>query len=82
MRLGIVARAAGAAPLAGARFLGVSGTPPLIGLNGSGAGDGLPNDAPILLQPFSSMDGGRTWIQVPNFNLRLSPIVSLPPDQP
>jgi hypothetical protein len=36
------------------RFLGVSGTPPLIGLDGSGASDGLPNDAPIFGQSFSS----------------------------
>jgi hypothetical protein len=64
------------------RFLGVSGTPPLIGLDGSGAGDGLPNDAPILGQSFSSMDGGRTWTQVPNFNFRFSLIVSRPPEQP
>ena len=82
MRLGAAARAAGAAPLAGARFLGLSGTPPLIGLDGSGAGDGLPNDAPILGQSFSSMNGGITWAHVQNFNLRFSLIVSLPPDQP
>ena len=63
-------------------FPGVSGTPPLIGLDGSGDDDGLPNDAPIFGLSFSSVDGGATWTQVPNFNFRFSLIVSRPLDQP
>jgi len=58
-------------------FPGVSGLPPLIGLDG-----GVPvNDAPILGFSFSSIDGGATWTQVPNFNFRFSLVTSLPLDQ-
>ncbi len=59
-------------------FPGVSGLPPLIGLDGAGTANGLPNDAPIFGQSFSSIDGGATWTQVTNFNFRFSLIVSRP----
>lgn len=58
-------------------FPGVSGFPPLIGLDGGVA----VNDAPIFGFSFSSIDGGATWTQVPNFNFRFSLVTSLP-DQP
>jgi hypothetical protein len=60
-------------------FPGVSGIPPLIGLDG-----GVPvNDVPILGLSFISTDGGATWTQVPNFNFRFSLVTSLPlVDQP
>jgi hypothetical protein len=63
-------------------FPGVSGLPPLIGLDGAGTANGLPNDAPIFGFSFSSIDGGVTWTQVPNFNFRFSLVTSLPVDQP
>ena len=59
-------------------FPGVSGLPPLIGLDGAGDANGLPNDAPIFGRSFNSIDGGATWTQVPNFNFRFSLITSLP----
>jgi hypothetical protein len=59
-------------------FPGVSGLPPLIGLDGAGTPTGLPNDAPMFGFSFSSIDGGATWTQVPNFNFRFSLITSLP----
>jgi hypothetical protein len=59
-------------------FPGVSGLPSLIGLDGAGTPNGLPNDAPIFGLSFSSIDGGATWTQVPNFNFRFSLITSLP----
>jgi Matrixin len=59
-------------------FPGVSGQPPLIGLDG-----GVPvNDVPIFGFSFISMDSGATWTQVPNFNFRFSLVTSLPVDQP
>ncbi len=63
-------------------FPGVSGIPPLIGLDGAGTPNGLPNDAPIFGQSFISDDGGATWTQVTNFNFRFSLTVSKPMDQP
>ncbi|HEY9434806.1 MAG TPA: matrixin family metalloprotease [Blastocatellia bacterium] len=55
-------------------FPGVSGLPPLIGLDG-----GVPvNDAPIFGLSFTSTDGGATWTQVTNFNFRFSLVASLP----
>jgi hypothetical protein len=57
-----------------APFPGVSGTPPLIGLDGGV----MPNDAPIFGFSFTSTDGGATWTQVPNFNFRFSLVTSLP----
>jgi hypothetical protein len=63
-------------------FPGVSGLPPLIGLDGAGTANGLPNDAPIFGFSFSSIDGGATWTQVPNFNFRFSLIVSKPLNEP
>jgi hypothetical protein len=63
-------------------FPGVSGLPPLIGLDGAGTPTGLPNDAQIFGFSFSSIDGGATWTQVPNFNFRFSLVTSLPPDHP
>lgn len=62
-------------------FPGVSGLPPLIGLDGAGTANGLPNDAPIFGFSFTSIDGGATWTQVPNFNFRFSLVTSLPVDQ-
>jgi hypothetical protein len=62
-------------------FPGVSGLPPVIGLDGSGSANGLPNDAPIFGFSFTSIDGGATWTQVPNFNFRFSLVTSLPLDQ-
>jgi hypothetical protein len=57
-----------------APFPGVSGVPPLIGLDG-----GVPvNDAPIFGFSFTSTDGGATWTQVTNFNFRFSLVTSLP----
>ncbi|MBO0858239.1 MAG: hypothetical protein J2P21_07225 [Chloracidobacterium sp.] len=63
-------------------FPGVSGLPPFIGLDGSGAPGGQPNDAPIFGQSFFSRDGGTTWIQDQRFNFRFSLIVSKPLDEP
>jgi hypothetical protein len=63
-------------------FPGVSGFPPLIGLDGAGTPTGQPNDAPIFGFSFSSIDGGATWTQVPNFNFRFSLVTSLPPEHP
>jgi matrixin len=63
-------------------FPGVSGLPPLIGLDGAGTPTGLPNDVPIFGLSFTSIDGGATWTQVPNFNFRFSLVTSLPADQP
>jgi hypothetical protein len=62
-------------------FPGVSGQPPLIGLDG-GPPNGPPNDAPIFGQSFTSPDGGATWSRIPNFNIRFSLIVSKPLGQP
>ena len=36
------------------------------------------NDAPIFGFSFTSIDGGATWTQVPNFNFRFSLVTSLP----
>ena len=59
-------------------FPGVSGLPPLIGLDG-----GVPmNDAPLFGFSFSSIDGGATLTQVPNFNFRFSLVTSKPVDEP
>jgi hypothetical protein len=62
-------------------FPGVSGVPPLIGLDGP-ATPGGPNDAPLFGFSFTSIDGGATWTQVPNFNFRFSLVTSLPLNQP
>jgi hypothetical protein len=58
-------------------FPGVSGLPPLIGLDGTN-NPVIPNDAPIFGRSFVSRDGGATFVQVQNFNYRFSLIVSLP----
>jgi hypothetical protein len=63
-------------------FPGVSGQPPFIGLDGAGTANGLPNDAPIFGFSFTSIDGGATWSQVPNFNFRFSLTVSKPLNEP
>jgi hypothetical protein len=63
-------------------FPGVSGQAPFIGLDGSGAPGGLPNDAQIFGFSFISIDGGATWSQVTNFNFRFSLITSLPLEHP
>jgi hypothetical protein len=63
-------------------FPGVSGLPPLIGVDGADTPDGQPNDSPIFGLSFFSLDGGETWLRVPNFNYRFSLIVSKPLDQP
>jgi hypothetical protein len=63
-------------------FPGVSGLPPLIGLDGAGTATGQPNDAPIFGFSFSSIDGGATWTQVPNFNFRFSLVTSKPLNEP
>jgi hypothetical protein len=59
-------------------FPGVSGIPPLIGLDGGVT----PNDAPLFGFSFTSTDGGATWTQVPNFNFRFSLVASLPFAEP
>jgi hypothetical protein len=63
-------------------FPGVAGQPPFIGLDGSGAVGGQPNDAPIFNQSFFSSDGGTTWTVDPRFNFRFSLVVSRPLDEP
>jgi hypothetical protein len=63
-------------------FPGVSGIPPLIGLDGVGGANGLPNDVPIMGLSFISTDSGATWTQVPNFNFRFSLVASLPLEHP
>jgi matrixin len=59
-------------------FPGISGLPPLIGLDGGAT----PNDAPLFGFSFTSTDGGATWTQVPNFNFRFSLVASLPLAEP
>ncbi len=59
-------------------FPGVDGVPPLVGLDV--VRNGLPNDPPIG-RSFSSIDGGATWTQVPDFNFRFSLVVSRPLDE-
>jgi hypothetical protein len=54
-------------------FPGVSGLPPLIGLDGAGPPMGL---------SFVSRDGGATFVRIPNFNYRFSLIVSKPLNEP
>ena len=56
-------------------FPGVSGLPPLIGLDGGNA----TNDVPILGLSYTSDDGGATFNQVTNFNFRFSLIVTAAP---
>jgi hypothetical protein len=63
-------------------FPGASGQPPFIGLDGSGAVGGQPNDAPVFNQSFFSSDGGATWTLDPRFNFRFSLIVSKPLNEP
>jgi hypothetical protein len=63
-------------------FPGVSGQAPFIGLDGSGAPGGQPNDSPIFGYSFISIDGGTTWSQVTNFNFRFSLVTSLPLEHP
>jgi hypothetical protein len=63
-------------------FPGASALPPFIGLDGSGAIGGQPNDAPIFNQSFFSADGGTTWTVDPRFNFRFSLIVSKPLNEP
>jgi matrixin len=58
-------------------FPGVSGQPPLIGLDGR-LPNGPPNDAMNFGRSFFSLDGGTTWLRMPNFNIRFSLIVSKP----
>jgi hypothetical protein len=60
-------------------FPGVSGLPPLIGLDGAGTATGLPNDAPIFGLSFVSVDGGATFTAVGNFNFRFSLVLSRVP---
>jgi hypothetical protein len=52
-----------------APFTGVSGAPPLIGLDGI---PGATNDVPILGLSFVSDDGGTSFIPVNEFNFRFS----------
>jgi hypothetical protein len=59
-------------------FPGVDGVPPLVALDV--VRNSLPNDPPIG-RSFSSIDGGATWTQVPDFNFRFSLIVSKPLDE-
>jgi hypothetical protein len=56
-------------------FPGVSGVPPLIGLDGGNA----TNDVPIFGLSYTSDDGGATFNQVTNFNFRFSLIVTAAP---
>jgi Matrixin len=63
-------------------FPGVAGQPPFIGLDGSGAVGGQPNDAPVFNQSFFSSDGGTTWTVDPRFNFRFSLVVSRPLGEP
>jgi hypothetical protein len=63
-------------------FPGISGLPPLIGIDGAGPPNGQPNDVPIFGLSFASTDGGTTWLRVPGFNYRFSLIVSKPLEQP
>ena len=53
-------------------FAGVSGQPPLIGLDGGVA----VNDAPIFGRSFTSDDGGATWTRTNTFNFRFSLVLS------
>lgn len=55
-------------------FPGVSGLPPLIGLDGGVSG----NDAPIFGYSYTSTDGV-TWNQVTNFNFRFSLVMAPKP---
>lgn len=59
-------------------FPGVSGLPPVIGLDGSGTATGLPNDAPIFGLSFVS-DDGETFQQLTNFNFMFSLVLSRVP---
>ncbi|HEU0185068.1 MAG TPA: hypothetical protein VFS27_07115 [Blastocatellia bacterium] len=63
-------------------FPGVSGLPPLIGLNRVGPPNCQPNDPRLCGLSFVSRDGGATFVQVTNFNYRFSLIVSKPLGEP
>jgi hypothetical protein len=56
-------------------FNGVSGLPPLIGLDGGVAA----NDAPIFGFSYISIDGGATWTRRTDFNFRFSLVLAEPP---
>ena len=55
-------------------FAGVSGQPPLIGLDGGVT----PNDVPIAGLSYVSSDGGATFVQNTQFNFRFSLVLSEP----
>lgn len=59
-------------------FPGVSGAPPLIGLDGGVA----MNDAPLFGLSFASTNGGASWARQLNFNFRFSLILSRPIGEP
>jgi hypothetical protein len=59
-------------------FAGVSGQPPLIGLDGGVA----VNDAPIFGFSFTSDDGGATWVRSTLFNFQFSLVLSEPVTHP
>ena len=59
-------------------FPGVSGTPPLIGLDGGVA----MNDVLLLGRSFASTNGGASWARQINFNFRFSLILSRPIGEP
>src|SRR5262245_45120905 len=58
-----------------APFAGVSGLPPLIGLDGGVA----TNDVPIFGLSYVSLDGGATWTRRTDFNFRFSLVLAEPP---
>lgn len=55
-------------------FAGVSGQPPLIGLDGGVAS----NDAPLFGDSYGSSNAGATWVRQANFNFRISLVMSKP----
>lgn len=59
-------------------FPGVSGQPPLIGLDGGVAS----NDVPIFGRSFTSNNGGATWSRNTTFNFRFSLVLSQPVTPP
>jgi hypothetical protein len=61
-------------------FPGVSGQPPLIGLDGTASATA--NDVPIFGLSYTSDDGGVTWVRDTTFNYRFSLVLAVPPVHP